>query len=65
MYSNIIIYIDDIIFRVGEKQEKWDRSVYYYNIYWVAKAVKQLKKNGNLIFRLPTIITDYASQIFI
>jgi hypothetical protein len=41
MYSNIIIYIDDIIFRVGEK---WDRSVYYYNIYWVAKAVKQLKK---------------------
>uniref|UniRef100_A0A6C0DXD7 Uncharacterized protein n=1 Tax=viral metagenome TaxID=1070528 RepID=A0A6C0DXD7_9ZZZZ len=59
MYKNIIIYISEIIY----DSKNLNTNTYYYNIYWVANALKHLKKNGNLIFRLSNNMTDYILQL--
>jgi len=59
MYTNIIIYISEVIY----DSNFLNSNIYYYNIYWITNALKHLKKNGNLIFRLTNDMTEYIIQL--
>jgi hypothetical protein len=57
-YTNIIIY-NSMYYNLKDL----NNNKYYYNIYWVANALKHLKKNGNLFFRITNIMENYSSQL--